>query len=53
MQNTTQKLKQSFSFWETRYFVWKFKHFDELQLSYSLTFFAEKNPTHPFVDITK
>ena len=35
MQNAIQKFKQ------TRYFVWKFENFDELQLCYSLMFFAE------------
>ena len=36
-----KNLDKALFFWETRYFVWKFENFDELQLSYSSIFFAE------------
>ena len=36
MQNTIQKFKQSYYYFKkTRYFVWEFENFDELQLPYS------------------
>ena len=41
MQNLIQKFRQRSSFRETRYFVWKFLNFDELQLPYNSMFFAE------------
>ena len=33
--------------WETRYFVWKFENFDEIQLPCSSIFFAEYLHTCP------
>ena len=34
-----------YCFRETRYFVWKFEKFDELELSYSSILFAETSHT--------
>ena len=40
-----KNLDKALFFWETRYFVWKFENFDELQLSYSSIFFVETSHT--------
>ena len=45
MQNIVEQFKKLYCFRETRYFVWKFENFDELQLSYSSIFFAETSHT--------
>ena len=40
MQNTLEQFKKLYCFRETRYFVWKFENFDELQLPHKSLFFA-------------
>ena len=47
MQNPIEKFGQFYCFRETRCFVWKFENFDELQLTYSLIFFAETSHIFP------
>ena len=40
-----KNLAKLYCFGETKYFVWKFENFDELQLSYSSIFFAKTSHT--------
>ena len=48
MQNPILKFRQSsINFRKTRYFVWKFENFNELQLPWSSVFFAESSQTFP------